>query len=307
VSDDASTIPSDVFFDFQTIRAATRYVLARYIAYDGCCNIKVQRLPPRKTMRQLDFFARREWYAFLERMRSAGWERVADDTRYRFMRNCPPVGAWSERMLFPCMSRLVCPYCWARRAMDLFMQLEKVVWGGFEPHAVPRQDLDLVSYVLKTPEATCRRKMCDFGLDALLQEFMFRMRLNRRAEVNRLKPVGGFVAMRIDWRTITDRKTKISTSFPQLCRGGVLLVPAGNGEKAIKALPGIEVESTPAADLTKMSLLRAVRRVCRFPRGWLSAPAETVLSYLEAMANVRTVSTMGPLRSSSKPDLRMNP
>ncbi len=288
---------SGIDFEVLDVPLSTRYWLARQIVYAGT-SPRMKKLTGGKqkalvkAAQAVENQARWAWREFVDTLDAVGWEPARNDGKRRFLRNCPPVGINTNRAYHPCDFCLICPYCLGRRALNLFMGIERLVWGDFHPRAKPREDVDVIAFFMETPAASVRQYMLsDLTPYRLFTEMQTRIIATRRREFNCVKSLGGFTNFTVDW--VESQKVQV----PILRRGGVMVVAAGTKV----SLPGdTVVERIDGENLTKKALAREMAKICRYPRGWMSlASPATVAAYLSWFKKMKMLTTFGALRGRS--------
>ena len=130
-------------YDVTSIRRAFRYKAARSVVL----NPLFGRWWLKQDIPEVLSKLRRLWHKRLLVLQKAGWTRLAvGNGKFPYAANCPPFGVTTDQQGRVC-KLLACPFCHARKALDAFMQLERVLYGSFEPEATPRRsDVVLVDF-----------------------------------------------------------------------------------------------------------------------------------------------------------------
>lgn len=70
-------------------------------------------------------YIQRQWRACAAALRNSGWHPMTTK-KFGYARNCPPVGVYCDPPQQPCLLR-VCPFCHARKVLELFRKIRTVL------------------------------------------------------------------------------------------------------------------------------------------------------------------------------------
>ena len=231
----------------------------------------------------------------LTNLRNEGWDKLADDKKFQFIRNCPPVGVRTKTVAGQtCHQWHVCPFCWVRRnVLEPFKRMEAAFFAdkGLKPDLPPvklistmRQDFVTAKpyHEAMTVGEVFRDKL------RLATASVVSQRQGELVDIPKSQFLGGVVIQSIDF----------SKEQPLRYRGGLFVVH----EDAESPLETVKTKYLRgrSTELSRTQLLYALVRVAPYPGGWIRrAEPSQVIDYLNAVHGVRMMSTYGKLRSHS--------
>ncbi len=200
----------------------------------------------------------------LTNLRNTGWDKVQDNKRFQYVRNCPPVGVRTQNTKAKlCRLDHICPFCWVRNnVLEPFERMEEAFFAdkGLKPDLPPvklistmRQDFVTAKpYHQGLSEAEVFRDKLRLATDSVVSQ-----RQGELVDIPRNQLLGGVVIQSIDF----------SKEQPLRYRGGLFVVH----EDAESPLETVQTKYLRgrSTELSRTQLLHALVRVAPYPGGWI--------------------------------------
>jgi hypothetical protein len=225
------------------------------------------------------------WRRRLSDLYRRGCDAIPNELHLSKMRNCHPAGIGitvpgraTDEHPWSCHTDYFCPWCWARRAGQVYRDLSKFLperWDLTKHHAL---------FLLSARYAV---RAGGWG-DKVLHEVL----MARNADLaTKLKQAKAFAGIRAS--TLMPWKDKFGVERWVFGHKLLLLYPAGSGppQSVLEGRTGVEAEP-----VNRRQLRNAVARCFRYPVGLLSGPPAKAVLAIQARKGLRLCECTGALR-----------
>lgn len=210
-----------------------------------------------------------QWRSRLEELHDAGWYSTGNPRTSWFARNCCPTFAVPTRWTRVCRQREICPFCYARRARDIWQRLSMYMFpqapdGDAEVSAAGDGVVTAPGFHLVERRHTFRRSMFVDGYtaEAVLVDLLRSVAEQRPETVRLVDPAGGFL-----FTTVTPDAENREWVFQH--RQLYTIRPDQEIPQAFT--DGTNGVLTRHAQLTRRELLSIVANTCRYPEELMTA------------------------------------
>jgi hypothetical protein len=225
------------------------------------------------------------WRRRLSVLYRGGCDAVPDELHLGKMRNCHPAGVGVvvpgravDECPWCCHSDYFCPWCWARRAGQVYRDLSGLLPGRWDPNR---------HHALFLLSARYTAKAGGWG-DKVLHEVL----LARNADLaTKLKQAKAFAGVRVS--TLMPWKDKFGVERWVFGHKLLLLYSAGSRPPRSVLEEYAAVEAEP---VSRRQLRNAVARCFRYPVGLLFGPPAKAALALKARKGLRLYECTGALR-----------
>jgi len=228
------------------------------------------------------------WRERIDALKDAGWQALATTAAQHRLRNCYPCGLVHEVKGVPdlhtwsCQRDYICPWCWGRKASDVFKRILKFVPCDPEPRP---------SLFLYTDRAVFEAsKSFDYVLDAVLAR---RDHSAVHDVIQKYKPSGSY------------RISHVVPEYDGECpiwvfqsRIVLLYLPGTPIPDSLRQCKRVRAEE----DVSRHTLMRVMASCLRYPSSMLTEDPPRVLAVLLAHKNLRLSQFTGCFRERKKKD-----
>jgi hypothetical protein len=272
---------TDVAFQVQHTRSGAMYHAGWKSVWGPLCSVR--EFTPKRAQENWDRI-RELWHARLTGLRKAGWGPLQSDAAWIFMRNCPPFGVLTGKFMHLCHRTKLCPFCWGRHALLVFVRACRVLYPkgehkrGHEPYLGMRAIEFCREY--NFPRGTAE---ADPKAVAALIIAERNAEVNQIHEPNAVAPLGSFV----------QHSVAIYDDHVRMCRRGLIIT---HSKIKLRGGKGLRVEPHEAP--SRKVLAEAVGTVCTYPKQQLYCPGEALRVFLDVAreAGLRMSSFQGRMR-----------
>jgi len=214
----------------------------------------------------------RLWLGRLDELKKVKWQPPG----FEFLRECPPFGVRGRWASYPCSRSLICPFCYGRRVIDLYMRFEQAV---YKTHQKRVEQAGAIHTIEPTPcklvEVTAWQSWEQTKPPGLILHSLRGMRrivvdaVPRRAAalLIQLYPMNGQWQMSRRHLIMVDPETAVPKAYEEA---------------------GLFV--TEHTNVTRNVIVKAVSSVFQYPKAMMLGPADEVAQILQASSKFRCFS-----------------